>query len=116
MVPEVESQIRAQLTSWRDNREKLARLAPKSSFIQEVVPVSDNLSAISAAGLQALDYITHSEKPPAGWAQLQLSAVQQAFEPKAQLLLMVCPAIQKLIQFSAGEKPTELALPRRAAE
>jgi hexosaminidase len=116
MVPEVESQIRAQLTSWRDNREKLAALAPKSSFIQEVVPVSDNLSAISAAGLQALDYITHSEKPPAGWAQLQLSAVQQAFEPKAQLLLMVCPAIQKLIQFSAGEKPTELALPRRAAE
>jgi hexosaminidase len=116
MVPEVESQIREQLTSWRDNREKLAALAPKSSFIQEVVPVSDNLSAISAAGLQALDYITHSEKPPAGWAQLQLSAVQQAFEPKAQLLLMVCPAIQKLIQFSAGEKPTELALPRRAAE
>jgi len=42
--------------------------------------------------------------------------VQQAFEPKAQLLLMLCPAVQKLIQFSAGDKPSELPIPVRAAK
>ncbi len=114
--PGVEAQIRTQLESWRDNAEKLQPLASKSSFVQEVMPVSHSLSAISAGGLQALDYLDHSEKPPAGWDQQQLTLVQQAFEPKAQLLLMVCPAVQKLIQFSAGEKPTELPIPKRASQ
>jgi hexosaminidase len=114
--PGVESQLRSQLLAWRNNHEKLIPLAQNSSFVQEVLPMSQGLSEISAAGLQALDYTAHSEKPPAGWEQLQLTLVQHAFEPKAQLLLMVCPAMQKLIQFSAGEKPTDLALPKRAAE
>jgi hexosaminidase len=116
MRPGLESGLRSQLLAWRDNHEKLAPLAQNSSFVQEILPLSQNLSEISAAVLQALDYIAHSEKPPAGWEQLQLTLVQQAFEPKAQLLLMVCPAMQKLIQFSAGDKPTDLALPKRAAQ
>jgi hexosaminidase len=114
--PGIEAQIRAQLESWRDNAEKLSPLAGKSSFVQEVMPVSHSLSAISAGGLQALDYLDHSEKPPAGWEQQQLTLIQQAFEPKAQLLLMACPAMQKLIQFSAGDKLTGLPIPKRAAQ
>jgi hypothetical protein len=114
--PGIESQIRAQLESWRDNAEKLSPLASKSFFVQEVMPVSHSLSAISAGGLQALDYLDHSEKPPAGWEQQQLTLIQQAFEPKAQLLLMVCPAVQKLIQFSAGDKLTGLPIPKRASQ
>jgi len=114
--PGTEAPIRTQLKSWRDNAEKLRPVAERSSFVQEVMPISQSLSAISAAGLQALDYLDHGEKPPAGWEQQQLAVVQQAFEPKAQLLLMLCPAVQKLIQFSAGDKPSELPIPVRAAK
>ena len=114
--PGTEAPIRTQLKSWRDNAEKLRPVAERSFFVQEVMPISQSLSAISAAGLQALDYLDHGEKPPAGWEQQQLAVVQQAFEPKAQLLLMLCPAVQKLIQFSAGDKPTELPIPVRAAK
>lgn len=114
--PGMEAQIRAQLTAWKDNAESLSPLKTKSWFIQEVIPLSENLSTISAAALQGLDYLDRGEKPPAGWEQQQLTLVGQAFEPKAQVLLMVCPAMQKLIQFSAGEQPTELTLPKRAAE
>jgi len=42
--------------------------------------------------------------------------VQQAFGPKGQVLLMVAPAVQRLIQFSAGEKPTDLEVPKSASE
>jgi hypothetical protein len=87
-----------------------------SRFVQEVMPQSQNLSSISAAALQGLDYLDRGEKPPAEWEQQQLTLVQQAFQPKAQVLLMVCPAIQKLIQFSAGARTTELAIPQPAAE
>ena len=113
--PGMELQIRAMLTEWKQNAEQLQPLSQTSLFVQEVLPVSQNLSAISAAALQALDFLDRSEKPPDGWEAQQLALVQQAFEPKAQLLLMVAPAMQKLIQASAGEKPTDLPIPKRAA-
>lgn len=114
--PGMEAQLRAQLIAWKNNAENLQPLAAKSWFVQEVMPHSQNLSSISAAALQGLDYLDRGEKPPAGWEQQQVTLVQQTFEPKAQVLLMVCPAIQKLIQFSAGAQVTELAIPKQAAE
>jgi hexosaminidase len=110
--PEAELQIRALLTEWKDNPAKLQPLAEHSSLVQEVLPVSQNLSALGTAGLQALDYLDRNENAPQDWEKQQLAVVQQAFEPKAQLLLMVAPPVQKLIQVSAGEKPTELPIPK----
>ena len=114
--PGMEAQLRAQLAAWKNNAENLQPLATKSWFVQEVMPLSQNLSSISAAALEGLDYLDRAEKPPTGWAQQRLSLVQHAFEPQAQVLLMVCPAMQKIIQFSAEEQVTDLALPKRAAE
>jgi hexosaminidase len=114
--PGMEAQLRAQLKSWSTSAEKLQPLAKQSSFVAEVMPLSQRLSSISASGLQALDYLDRGEKAPADWTQQQLSVVQQAFEPKAQVLLMISPAIQKLIQFSAGVPQTELAIPKHAAQ
>lgn len=116
MKPGTEVQIRALLTEWRDNDEKLRPLAEKSSFVQEVVPISENLSALGVAGLQALDYMDRGEKAPDGWKTQQLGLAQRAIQPKAQLLLMVASPVQKLIQASAAETPTELTIPKNAVE
>ncbi|HEX7893936.1 MAG TPA: hypothetical protein VF447_07075, partial [Terriglobales bacterium] len=112
--PGLEDQIRSALTTWRDNDVLLRPLAEKSSYVAEVEPISHDLSLISAAGLQALAYLDRSEKPPAGWKDQQLTLVQQAYQPRAQVLLMVAPPIQKLIQYAAGDQPSDLALPKRA--
>jgi hypothetical protein len=64
--------------------------------------------------LQALDYLDRGEKAPDTWKEQQLALVQQSLQPKGQVLLMVAGPVQKLIQFSAGETPTELPLPRSA--
>ena len=114
--PGVEMRIRSRLNKWRDNDAKLRSLADKSSFVQEVAPVSQNLAAVANAGLQALDYMDRGEKAPAAWKADQLALVQQAFQPRAQVLLMVAPSVQKLIQASAGETPTALQIPKEAAE
>src|SRR3954451_2562359 len=50
--PGMEAQIRSALSHWRDNDEKLQRVATQSSIVQEVAPLSQSLSSISAAGLQ----------------------------------------------------------------
>ena len=116
MRPGLEEQIRWSLKMWHDNDVALRGLAEKSSLVSEVAPISLKLAQISSAGLQALDYLDRSEKPPAGWSAQQVTLAQQAFQPQAQMLLMVAPPIQKLIQYSAGEKPSDMPLPKSAVD
>jgi len=111
-----EDEVRAMLTEWKGNDDKLRPLAEKSSLVQEIAPLSQNLSALAAAGLQALDYLDRGEKAPTDWRDEQLAVAQQAIQPKAQLLLMVASPMQRLIQRSAGDTPTELSIPKNAAE
>ena len=114
--PGSEARIRQKLTQWRDNDESFQILASRSSIVQEVAPVSTNLSNVAASGLKALDYLDRGEKSPSEWKTQQLALLQQAFQPKGQVILMIVPAVQKLVQASAGETPTELAIPKSAAE
>lgn len=110
--PGMEIQIRSMLSEWKDNEVRLEPAAQSSSLVQEVMPLSHDLSALASAGLQALDYIDRGEKAPEAWKSQQISLAQAAIQPRAQLFLMVANPVQKLIQASAGEKPTELALPK----
>jgi len=114
--PGMELQIRSILTSWRDNEVQLIAASQSSSLVQEVMPLSHDLSALGAAGLQALDYLDHGEKAPDAWKAQQIALAQAAIQPRAQLLLMVAGPVQKLIQASAGEKPTDLPLPKNATD
>ncbi|PYX87004.1 MAG: hypothetical protein DMG67_20100, partial [Acidobacteria bacterium] len=97
------AEIRAMLTRWRDNQAKLEPLLQNSFLLKEADPVSRNLSAVSAAGLRALDYLESGERAPEAWKAQQLALLEQAKKPSAQLLLMIAPSVQKLIQVSAGE-------------
>jgi hexosaminidase len=114
--PGMEAQIRTTLSKWRDNREELAPLAAKSNMVEEAMPVSQDLSALGAAGLQALDFLDRGEKAPNTWKDQQLAVVQKSLQPKAQVLLVVAGPVQKLIQFCAGEQPTELQLPPKSED
>jgi hexosaminidase len=110
--PGMEIKIRSTLNQWKDNELQLEPAAQNSALVQEVMPLSHDLSALAAAGLQALDYLDRGEKAPQAWKTQQISLAQSAIQPRAQLLLMLASPIQKLIQASAGEKPTELAIPK----
>lgn len=110
--PGSEIKIRSLLNQWRDNDVKLRAFAENSSLVQEVLPLSQNLSALGDAGLRALDYLDRGEKAPDDWKNQQLALAQQAIQPKAQLLLIVAGPVRKLIQASAGEKPTDLPMPK----
>jgi murein endopeptidase len=47
-----------------------------------------------------MDYLDRGEHPSDAWKTQQLALVQHAQEQEAQLLIMVAPAIQKLIDSS----------------
>jgi hexosaminidase len=105
--PTTEAQIRSQLTTWRDNDAKLHPLLDQSFLLQEDAPLSQDLSALGAAGLQALDYLDKSQPAPDAWKTQQLALVEQAKKPgPAGLLLMVVAPVQQLIEAGASPKST----------
>ena len=98
-----EAKLRACLTLWRDNDAKLHPLLQQSFLLQEDIPLSQNLSAVGAAGLQALDYLDKEQTAPDAWKTQQLAVIQQAQARTADLLLMVAAPVQQLVQASAGQ-------------
>jgi hexosaminidase len=97
-------ELRALLIRWRDNQANLQALETQSFLLQEIVPLSQDLSAVAATGLQALDYLDRGERAPDAWATQQFALLEQAQKPKAQLLLMIVPSVQKLVEASSGQK------------
>jgi hexosaminidase len=100
---ETKAQIKSLLILWRDNQTKLQPLAAQSFLLKEVVPISQDLSSLGDAGMRAMDYLGNGQHAPSDWTTEQLGLVEQAKKPKAQLLLVIAPSIQKLIQASAGQ-------------
>ncbi|HLO07171.1 MAG TPA: family 20 glycosylhydrolase, partial [Terriglobales bacterium] len=101
--PGTEARIRELLNRWRNNQVELQPQFEKSLLLKEVAPLSLNLSALGGAGLTALDYLDRGEPAPVDWVTGQLALVEQARKAQAQLLIMVAPSVEKLIQASAGQ-------------
>jgi hexosaminidase len=100
--PAAEARLRAQLTAWRDNDTILQPLAQRSFLVKEVAANSQDLSALGAAGLAALDAIAKGQPASDAWKAQQLAIIEQVKKPKAQLLLIPAPAVQKLIEAAAA--------------
>ena len=99
-----EGEIRTRLAAWRDNDARLHPLLEQSFLLNELAPLSEDLSALAAAGLLALDYFDKSVPSPNSWRAQQLALVERAKTPKADLLLMVVEPVQLLIEGSEGLK------------
>jgi hexosaminidase len=93
-----EAQIRTYLATWRDNDAKLHPLLDREFLLQEVTPLSASLSALGAAGLQALDYLDKSQPIPDSWKMQQLALVENAKKRQADVLLLVATPVQQLIE------------------
>jgi hexosaminidase len=103
VAPGPEAEIRTLLARWRNNQTDIQATAEQSVLMKEVVPLSQSLSALGTAGLQALDYLDRKNGAPQDWKTQQLAAIEEAKKPKAQLLIMVAPAVQKLVEAAAGQ-------------
>ena len=106
-----EAGLRAQLTIWRDNDAILQVLAQRSFLVKEVAATSQDLSALGAAGLAALDAIAKGQPAPDSWKAQQLAILEQVKKPKAQLLLIPAPAVQKLIEVATAGGACSAAKP-----
>ena len=91
-------QIRQQLTHWRDGQQTLVPLLQRSFLSQEDVPLSEDVAALSQAGLEALDYVEAGKHAPENWLNEQQALLDRAAKPRAELLIMIVPSIRKLVE------------------
>ena len=103
--PNLRAQIQSLLTEWRDNDKYLQNLLGSSFLLKEVTPLSQDLSAVSSAGLAAMDYLNSRQHPPEAWKTQQLALLEEAKKAKAQLLLMIVTPVQKLVEASPEMQP-----------
>src|SRR5437016_2293540 len=109
--PASEARLRSQLTIWRDNDSILQPLAQRSFLVKEVAANSQDLSALGTMGLAALDSIATGQPAPDSWKAQQLAILEQIKKPKAQLLLIPAPAVQKLVEGVAAGGACSIAKP-----
>jgi hexosaminidase len=91
-------QIRARLTQWHENHAKLQGQMQSSFLVNEVQPLSEDLATLAGAGLLALDSADKGISLPDSWRAEQKTIVDRTQKPRANLILAVAPAIQKLIE------------------
>jgi hexosaminidase len=102
-TPDELASIRTQLELWVDNDAKVQPLLQQMALLQELSPLSQNLKTVAQTGLEALDYVNSDRQPPTGWRDLQLNLLKQAEQPQAELLNMIAPSVQKLVEAVKGE-------------
>ena len=91
-------EIRKQLTLWRDNKAQVVPLIERSALLEEALPLAEDVSALAAAGLQALDYLESGRPAPQAWVKDQQALLDRAARPRAELLIMIVPSIRKLVE------------------
>jgi hexosaminidase len=102
-TPDEVASIRDQLGVWVDNDAKVQPLLQQMALLQELSPLSMSLKAVAQTGLEALDYVNSDRHPPAGWREQQLDLLKQAEQPQAELLDMIAPSVQKLVEAVPAE-------------
>jgi hexosaminidase len=95
--------IRNRLSAWIDNDAKVEPFLEQNLPLKELIPVSQNLKAVGQIGLDALNYFNTVSHPPAGWKDQQLNMLKQAQQPQAELLDVIAPSVQKLVEAAKEE-------------
>ena len=86
------------LIEWRDNHSKLKPILEFSFLLKEIIPLSEDVSSLAESGLQALDFLEHKKQPPQSWREKATSFLEHPQNPEYELVIMIIPAIRKLVK------------------
>ncbi|HXS95204.1 MAG TPA: family 20 glycosylhydrolase [Candidatus Limnocylindrales bacterium] len=90
--------LRQRFTVWAANDARFQPLTEGNSFLAGLKSLSKDLSALGAAGLQALDYLANHQTPPAGWITQQQAEFKRMLKPNAEVTLAAVRPVQILVE------------------
>lgn len=92
------------LAEWETASRGLGPMIDRSPALQEARPLANNLSAIAAAGLDAISHLSAGDSPAPEWRDAQLARLDEAAKPSAALEFVVITSVRKLV-IAAAELP-----------
>jgi hexosaminidase len=98
------AELRARFTEWAQNDSRLEPLIEKNSLTVELVPLSRSLSALGSIGLRTLEFLFDGKRPPEGWIQQQVQAVDEIGKPIAEVQLAAVRPVRILLDRLAVNK------------
>ena len=96
--------LRAQFSVWAVNDVPFQALAEDNALLAEVKPLSKDLSALGAMGLQILDNLASGKRADADWVAAQTRELTRMARPNAEVLLAATRPIKVLLDELAKRK------------
>jgi hexosaminidase len=93
--------LRAQFSRWAGNDRDFQPLAEANALLEELTPISRDLSAVGALGLQLLDIVVAGQAAPPDWLAAQDAELKRMLEPNADLRLAAVRPVKILLDRAA---------------
>ncbi|MGD0666828.1 MAG: family 20 glycosylhydrolase [Bryobacteraceae bacterium] len=93
--------LRVQFSRWAANDGDFQPLADANVLLEELKPISKDLSALGALGLKLLDLATAGQAPPPDWVAAQQAELKRMSEPDADLRLAALRPVKILLDAAA---------------
>ncbi|MFB3924367.1 MAG: beta-N-acetylhexosaminidase [Terriglobia bacterium] len=91
-------EIRRQLRMWSIASREILPVMKRSALLLEAIPLAEDIGALAAAGMVALDYLEAGRRAPEAWLKRQVSLLGRAEETRADLRIAIVPAVRKLVE------------------
>jgi hypothetical protein len=89
--------IQDALTEWHKVHPTIYVMADRSPVMLEAEPLARNLSEMSAAGLEALEYLSKGVAPPGEWRDEKLAMIEKIGKSKSEVEFAILPTMRHLI-------------------
>jgi hexosaminidase len=96
--------VRGLLNEWRGAYVAVRVMADRSPVMRDAEPLAADLSEMSAAGLEALQYLSAGIAPPVLWREEKLALLDRVAKTPREIEFSILPTLRRLI-FAAAEMP-----------
>jgi hexosaminidase len=93
-------EIKERLIILKDNHDKLLPVINNSPILKEIEPLSQNLSDLAAAGLDALNYIENKKSADSDWIKNADLVLNKSLIPYGKVQIAIVSGIKKLAQMA----------------
>lgn len=93
--------LRDTLMRWRGLYPSIYVTADRSPIARDAAPLAEDLSELSAAGLEALEYLAADAAPPGEWRTEKLTLIERVARAKTEVEFPVLFALRQLVVAAA---------------
>jgi hypothetical protein len=90
--------LRLTFERWSANDARFEATVGGIGFLEDLVPLSKNLSAVGAIGLEGLRYFESGKPAPPGWIETQRRALDTCEKPTAEVVLAAVRPVRALLE------------------